>query len=155
MTLPPQELEYQKRQVRDPNDKFVPVMSDFITVSSFSFSELEDQLNEARAKVRGPQACRLTPPRLLSTCTTPTTEGAEGPTQRHRALRRNLSSLLQEKQLCCKTYHPRPVSGTLLSVLHHLPHHPPYGSLEGVLSYSTDVQHPVRLSNLPKVARLC
>ncbi|XP_068816740.1 disheveled-associated activator of morphogenesis 2 isoform X2 [Capricornis sumatraensis] len=43
-------LEYQKRQVRDPNDKFVPVMSDFITVSSFSFSELEDQLNEARAK---------------------------------------------------------------------------------------------------------
>lgn len=44
------ELEYQKRQVRDPNDKFVPVMSDFITVSSFSFSELEDQLNEARAK---------------------------------------------------------------------------------------------------------
>ncbi|XP_036723921.1 disheveled-associated activator of morphogenesis 2 isoform X2 [Balaenoptera musculus] len=44
------ELEYQKRQVWDPNDKFVPVMSDFITVSSFSFSELEDQLNEARAK---------------------------------------------------------------------------------------------------------
>uniref|UniRef100_A0A8D0NQI1 Disheveled-associated activator of morphogenesis 2 n=1 Tax=Sus scrofa TaxID=9823 RepID=A0A8D0NQI1_PIG len=44
------ELEYQKRQVREPNDKFVPVMSDFITVSSFSFSELEDQLNEARAK---------------------------------------------------------------------------------------------------------
>uniref|UniRef100_G3T1K4 Dishevelled associated activator of morphosis 2 n=1 Tax=Loxodonta africana TaxID=9785 RepID=G3T1K4_LOXAF len=45
------ELEYQKRQVREPNDKFVPVMSDFITVSSFSFSELEDQLNEARNKV--------------------------------------------------------------------------------------------------------
>ncbi|XP_004462935.4 LOW QUALITY PROTEIN: disheveled-associated activator of morphogenesis 2 [Dasypus novemcinctus] len=44
------ELEYQKRQVREPNDKFVPVMSDFITVSSFSFSELEDQLNEARDK---------------------------------------------------------------------------------------------------------
>ncbi|XP_049747331.1 disheveled-associated activator of morphogenesis 2 isoform X2 [Elephas maximus indicus] len=44
------ELEYQKRQVREPNDKFVPVMSDFITVSSFSFSELEDQLNEARNK---------------------------------------------------------------------------------------------------------
>uniref|UniRef100_A0A8C0RET8 Dishevelled associated activator of morphogenesis 2 n=1 Tax=Canis lupus familiaris TaxID=9615 RepID=A0A8C0RET8_CANLF len=44
------ELEYQKRQVREPNDKFVPVMSDFITVSSFSFSELEDQLNEAREK---------------------------------------------------------------------------------------------------------
>ncbi|KAM5327424.1 disheveled-associated activator of morphogenesis 2 isoform 2-T3 [Glossophaga mutica] len=44
------ELEYQKRQLREPNDKFVPVMSDFITVSSFSFSELEDQLNEARDK---------------------------------------------------------------------------------------------------------
>lgn len=27
-------------------------MSDFITVSSFSFSELEDQLSEARDKVR-------------------------------------------------------------------------------------------------------
>nr|XP_055248049.1 disheveled-associated activator of morphogenesis 2 isoform X1 [Gorilla gorilla gorilla] len=44
------ELEYQRRQVREPSDKFVPVMSDFITVSSFSFSELEDQLNEARDK---------------------------------------------------------------------------------------------------------
>ncbi|KAF5929683.1 hypothetical protein HPG69_002406 [Diceros bicornis minor] len=44
------ELEYQKHQVREPNDKFVPVMSDFITVSSFSFSELEDQLSEARDK---------------------------------------------------------------------------------------------------------
>uniref|UniRef100_A0A2K6FEX4 Dishevelled associated activator of morphosis 2 n=1 Tax=Propithecus coquereli TaxID=379532 RepID=A0A2K6FEX4_PROCO len=44
------ELEYQRRQVREPNDKFVPIMSDFITVSSFSFSELEDQLNEARDK---------------------------------------------------------------------------------------------------------
>ncbi|XP_065741299.1 disheveled-associated activator of morphogenesis 2 isoform X4 [Phocoena phocoena] len=43
-------LEYQKRQAWDPKDRFVPVMSDFITVSSFSFSELEDQLNEARAK---------------------------------------------------------------------------------------------------------
>nr|KAF6504563.1 dishevelled associated activator of morphogenesis 2 [Rousettus aegyptiacus] len=44
------ELEYQKHQMREPNDKFVPVMSDFITVSSFSFSELEDQLSEARDK---------------------------------------------------------------------------------------------------------
>ncbi|XP_034377413.1 disheveled-associated activator of morphogenesis 2 isoform X4 [Arvicanthis niloticus] len=44
------ELEYQRHQTRDPNDKFVPVMSDFITMSSFSFSELEDQLNEARDK---------------------------------------------------------------------------------------------------------
>ncbi|XP_060225622.1 disheveled-associated activator of morphogenesis 2 isoform X3 [Meriones unguiculatus] len=44
------ELDYQRCQARDPNDKFVPVMSDFITVSSFSFSELEDQLGEARDK---------------------------------------------------------------------------------------------------------
>lgn len=44
------ELEYQRRQMREPNDKFVPVMSDFITVSSFSFSELEDQLSEAKDK---------------------------------------------------------------------------------------------------------
>lgn len=43
-------MEYQRHQTRDPNDKFVPVMSDFITMSSFSFSELEDQLNEARDK---------------------------------------------------------------------------------------------------------
>lgn len=51
-SLPSQELEYQRHQTRDPNDKFVPVMSDFITMSSFSFSELEDQLNEARDKVK-------------------------------------------------------------------------------------------------------
>lgn len=46
--------------MREPNDKFVPVMSDFITVSSFSFSELEDQLNEARDKVRVSPASALT-----------------------------------------------------------------------------------------------
>ncbi|KAM4041714.1 disheveled-associated activator of morphogenesis 2 isoform 3-T4 [Anomaloglossus baeobatrachus] len=44
------ELEYQKRQYRDPEDRFVPVMGDFITVASFSFSELEDLLSEARDK---------------------------------------------------------------------------------------------------------
>lgn len=60
--FPSQELEYQKCQARDPNDKFVPVMSDFITVSSFSFSELEDQLNEAREKVKVAQQ----PPLLLN-----------------------------------------------------------------------------------------
>lgn len=61
--FPSQELEYQKCQARDPNDKFVPVMTDFITVSSFSFSELEDQLNEARDKVKVVQ--HLPPPPLL------------------------------------------------------------------------------------------
>lgn len=46
-----QELDYQKRRIRESGDRFVPVMSDFITVASFSFSELEDLLNEARDKV--------------------------------------------------------------------------------------------------------
>uniref|UniRef100_A0A663EUW2 Dishevelled associated activator of morphosis 2 n=1 Tax=Aquila chrysaetos chrysaetos TaxID=223781 RepID=A0A663EUW2_AQUCH len=44
------ELDYQKRRVWESGDRFVPVMSDFITVASFSFSELEDLLNEARDK---------------------------------------------------------------------------------------------------------
>nr|XP_060610079.1 disheveled-associated activator of morphogenesis 2 isoform X2 [Anolis sagrei ordinatus] len=44
------ELEYQKRRMQEPGDRFVPVMSDFITVASFSFSELEDLLNDARDK---------------------------------------------------------------------------------------------------------
>ncbi|KAM9315659.1 disheveled-associated activator of morphogenesis 2 isoform 2-T2 [Gastrophryne carolinensis] len=43
-------LEYQRRQYREPGDRFVPVMGDFITVASFSFSELEDLLSEARDK---------------------------------------------------------------------------------------------------------
>lgn len=47
-----QELDYQKRRMWESGDRFVPVMSDFITVASFSFSELEDLLNEARDKVR-------------------------------------------------------------------------------------------------------
>ncbi|KAI4905081.1 hypothetical protein NFI96_016804 [Prochilodus magdalenae] len=44
------ELQYQQSRVRDRGDKFVPVVSDFITVASFSFSELEEQLNEAKEK---------------------------------------------------------------------------------------------------------
>ncbi|XP_018422885.1 PREDICTED: disheveled-associated activator of morphogenesis 2 [Nanorana parkeri] len=44
------ELEYQKRHYREAGDRFVPVMGDFITVASFSFSELEDLLSEARDK---------------------------------------------------------------------------------------------------------
>uniref|UniRef100_A0AAY4AGX5 Dishevelled associated activator of morphogenesis 2 n=1 Tax=Denticeps clupeoides TaxID=299321 RepID=A0AAY4AGX5_9TELE len=44
------ELHYQQSRVRDRGDKFVPVVSDFITVASFSFSELEDLLNEAKDK---------------------------------------------------------------------------------------------------------
>lgn len=37
--------------MREAGDRFVPVMSDFITVASFSFSELEDLLNDAKDKV--------------------------------------------------------------------------------------------------------
>ncbi|XP_032876462.1 disheveled-associated activator of morphogenesis 2 [Amblyraja radiata] len=44
------ELEYQRNRTRTPEDKFVPVMSDFITVASFSFSEMEDLLAEAKDK---------------------------------------------------------------------------------------------------------
>ncbi|XP_078503454.1 disheveled-associated activator of morphogenesis 2 isoform X1 [Lissotriton helveticus] len=44
------ELDYQKRRGRESGDRFVPVMSDFITVASFSFSELEDLLSEAKDK---------------------------------------------------------------------------------------------------------
>lgn len=47
-----QELRYQQSQACDRGDKFVPVVSDFITVASFSFSELEELLNEAKDKVR-------------------------------------------------------------------------------------------------------
>lgn len=79
-TLPPQELEYQKRQAREPNDKFVPVMSDFITVSSFSFSELEDQLSEARDKVRVPKSPLTLAQPPHSSPTRPYVDGAPSPT---------------------------------------------------------------------------
>ncbi|XP_027698679.1 disheveled-associated activator of morphogenesis 1 [Vombatus ursinus] len=42
------ELEYQKSQVSQPGDKFVSVVSQFIAVASFSFSDVEDLLNEAK-----------------------------------------------------------------------------------------------------------
>ncbi|KAM6954265.1 disheveled-associated activator of morphogenesis 1b isoform 2-T2 [Aplochiton taeniatus] len=42
------ELEFQKSLPREPGDKFVSVVSQFITVASFSFSDVEDSLNEAR-----------------------------------------------------------------------------------------------------------
>uniref|UniRef100_A0A674ITJ9 Dishevelled associated activator of morphosis 2 n=1 Tax=Terrapene triunguis TaxID=2587831 RepID=A0A674ITJ9_9SAUR len=41
----------EKCPLTSVGDRFVPVMSDFITVASFSFSELDDLLNEARDKV--------------------------------------------------------------------------------------------------------
>ncbi|XP_007473025.1 disheveled-associated activator of morphogenesis 1 isoform X1 [Monodelphis domestica] len=42
------ELEYQKSQLSQPGDKFVSVVSQFIAVASFSFSDVEDLLTEAK-----------------------------------------------------------------------------------------------------------
>uniref|UniRef100_G3P7P5 Dishevelled associated activator of morphogenesis 1b n=1 Tax=Gasterosteus aculeatus aculeatus TaxID=481459 RepID=G3P7P5_GASAC len=42
------ELEYQKKRPQEPGDKFVSVVSQFITVASFSFSDVEDSLVEAK-----------------------------------------------------------------------------------------------------------
>lgn len=42
------ELEYQKSQPPQPGDKFVSVVSQFITLASFSFSDVEDLLAEAK-----------------------------------------------------------------------------------------------------------
>ncbi|XP_058423013.1 disheveled-associated activator of morphogenesis 1 isoform X1 [Diceros bicornis minor] len=42
------ELEYQKSQPLQPGDKFVSVVSQFVTVASFSFSDVEDLLAEAK-----------------------------------------------------------------------------------------------------------
>lgn len=43
------ELQYQQAQSSQrPADKFVPVVSQFITVASFSFSEVEESLSEAK-----------------------------------------------------------------------------------------------------------
>lgn len=46
-----QELEYQKTQPPQPGDKFVSVVSQFITLASFSFSDVEDLLAEAKELV--------------------------------------------------------------------------------------------------------
>lgn len=42
------ELEYQKKRPQELGDKFVSVVSQFITVASFSFSDVEDSLTEAK-----------------------------------------------------------------------------------------------------------
>lgn len=46
-----QELEYQKKRPQEYGDKFVSVVSQFITVASFSFSDVEDSLGEAKELV--------------------------------------------------------------------------------------------------------
>lgn len=48
-----QELQYQRGQSpQGPDDKFVPVVGQFLTVASFSFSDVEESLSEAREVVR-------------------------------------------------------------------------------------------------------
>ncbi|KAF2978560.1 hypothetical protein EK904_005924 [Melospiza melodia maxima] len=42
------ELDFQKSQVQQAGDKFVSVVSQFITLASFSFSDVEDLLTEAK-----------------------------------------------------------------------------------------------------------
>ncbi|XP_066551030.1 disheveled-associated activator of morphogenesis 1 isoform X2 [Amia ocellicauda] len=42
------ELEFQKNRPQESGDKFVSVVSQFITVASFSFSDVEDSLQEAK-----------------------------------------------------------------------------------------------------------
>uniref|UniRef100_A0A3B3CQY5 Dishevelled associated activator of morphogenesis 1b n=1 Tax=Oryzias melastigma TaxID=30732 RepID=A0A3B3CQY5_ORYME len=61
------ELEYQKKLPQQLGDKFVSVVSQFITVASFSFSDVEDSLNEAKelflraVKHFGEDASRMQP----------------------------------------------------------------------------------------------
>lgn len=60
MCVSVQELQYQQAQSSQlPNDKFVPVVSQFITVASFSFSEVEDSLEEAKNLVRSSSELHL------------------------------------------------------------------------------------------------
>ncbi|KAJ8411745.1 hypothetical protein AAFF_G00153830 [Aldrovandia affinis] len=42
------ELDFQKNRPQESGDKFVSVVSQFITVASFSFSDVEDSLQEAK-----------------------------------------------------------------------------------------------------------
>jgi len=50
------ELEVQQARAvagqTDPDDRFVPVMTDFVTVATFGFTELEELLAEAKERVR-------------------------------------------------------------------------------------------------------
>lgn len=55
---PPKELDFQKSQVQQAGDKFVSVVSQFITLASFSFSDVEDLLTEAKDLVRPPRSLR-------------------------------------------------------------------------------------------------
>lgn len=52
-----QELDYQKKRPQELGDKFVSVVSQFITVASFSFSDVEDSLAEAKELVSRCHCC--------------------------------------------------------------------------------------------------
>lgn len=56
--FPQKELDFQKSQVQQAGDKFVSVVSQFITLASFSFSDVEDLLMEAKELVRPPMSLR-------------------------------------------------------------------------------------------------
>ncbi|KAM8921694.1 disheveled-associated activator of morphogenesis 1 isoform 3-T3 [Pelodytes ibericus] len=61
------ELDYQKTQSSLPGDKFISVVSQFITVAGFSFSDVEDLLSESKdlfvksAKHFGEEASKMQP----------------------------------------------------------------------------------------------
>uniref|UniRef100_A0A669BR80 Dishevelled associated activator of morphogenesis 1b n=1 Tax=Oreochromis niloticus TaxID=8128 RepID=A0A669BR80_ORENI len=55
------ELEYQKKGPQEPGDKFVSVVSQFITVASFSFTDVEDSLIEAKELHFGEDASKMQP----------------------------------------------------------------------------------------------
>lgn len=57
-----QELDYQKKRPQELGDKFVSVVSQFITVASFSFSDVEDSLSEAKELVSPRRRCGLFEP---------------------------------------------------------------------------------------------
>lgn len=64
----PQELEYQKKRPQELGDKYVSVVSQFITVASFSFSDVEDSLNEAKELVSGTGSLSLVDTDAESLC---------------------------------------------------------------------------------------
>uniref|UniRef100_A0A8C2DJ88 Dishevelled associated activator of morphogenesis 1b n=1 Tax=Cyprinus carpio TaxID=7962 RepID=A0A8C2DJ88_CYPCA len=55
------ELEFQKKRPQEYGDKFVSVVSQFITVASFSFSDVEDSLSEAKELHFGEDADKMQP----------------------------------------------------------------------------------------------
>uniref|UniRef100_A0A665UT97 Dishevelled associated activator of morphogenesis 1b n=1 Tax=Echeneis naucrates TaxID=173247 RepID=A0A665UT97_ECHNA len=55
------ELDYQKKRPQELGDKFVSVVSQFITVASFSFSDVEDSLTEAKELHFGEDASKMQP----------------------------------------------------------------------------------------------